>query len=263
MNRLRKFSKVFHKDSPAKPVETYVGKPTYRGKTPLTVSDIHGHSPVDSKGLDDPWDELEARRNRPVHRPDSKELVDLLDSFPDPPSFRAVVTNAHPGGQRFYFAEDDLLPPPPDKVLDMIKARERTWTHEARLEQQRTPPAMPRKSLVDSYNISPGRPPLYANSRLNMSTRSLGTNMSLKAGPIVQRAVVHQVDVHTSVAQIASPVTPARRSSPEAQNAMPGGARKRLRSVPTQLSPTQRLAADEELYKAYPSTLQARSKRQI
>ncbi|KAJ7497272.1 hypothetical protein FB451DRAFT_223038 [Mycena latifolia] len=275
MDRLRKFSKVFHKDSPAKQVEPYVGtKPVYRGRTPLTVSDIHSHSPVKSKSLEDSWDELGVILNPRVHpSPVQKEqkLVDILDSFPTPPPFRPVVTNAHPDGPRFYFPMDDLLPPPPDKVLDMIKERERTRTHEARLEQHRALPVKPLVAPVNSYDLPPYRLPLYANSRANMSTRSLGANASLKAGPPVQRTVVQQVNVvHGSAPLKADSVMPVPRRSPprtdsqqERLYAMPEGERKRLRSVPTQLSPTQLSAGNEELYKAYPSTLQGRPKRHM
>ncbi|KAJ7096347.1 hypothetical protein C8R44DRAFT_950326 [Mycena epipterygia] len=262
MDRLRKFSKVFKKDFPVKPTETYVEtKPIYRGTKPLTVSDIHSHSPIDMKRSDPSCDELGTKSTRcpPC-------LPDLIGQFPSPPPFRPVLTDAHLGGPRLYFpndgfslSEDDLLPPPPDKVLDMIKQRERTHTHEARLEQQRTP-----KVPVD---IPPYRRPLYANSHSNVSTRSLGANVRLKTGPIAQRAVVQQAPVHNSVPQKVHPITlvPAPPPRPVGQRknvyTMPEGERKRLRSVPTQLSPTQFSAANEELYRAYPSTVQGRPKR--
>ncbi|KAJ6475343.1 hypothetical protein C8R47DRAFT_699694 [Mycena vitilis] len=242
MNRLRKFSKVFAKDSDGKRQQNSPTKPVYRGsKKPLTVSDIHGHSALEN---DDFYDELGARR--PCYSDEETEVLNILDSFPAPPPLKAVVSDAHPDGRRLYFPMDDFvdpdtfLPPPPDRVLEMVKERERTRTHAARLEQKRTPsPAMP----PSSFGISSYRRPLYATSHSNMSTRSLGTKTTLKSGPIAQRAVVQQVAVHNP--QRAHYVTP-----PAPQ---PAGERKRLRSFPTQLSPNQRSTANEELYQAYPS----------
>ncbi|KAJ7680298.1 hypothetical protein DFH06DRAFT_411268 [Mycena polygramma] len=245
MNRLRKISKVFAKDSDGKRPQNATTKPVYRGsKKPLTVSDIHSHSALEN---DDFCDELGARRPRySNHDFGENNVLNILDSFPAPPPLKAVVTDAHPDGRRLYFPMDDfidpdtLLPPPPDRVLEMVKERERTRTRAARLEQQPTPSsAMP----PSTFGISSYRRPLYANSHSNMSTRSLGTKTTLKAGPLAQRAVVQQVAVHNP--QRARYVTP-----PAPQ---PAGERKRLRSVSTQLSPNQRSAANEELYQAYPS----------
>ncbi|KAJ7462263.1 hypothetical protein B0H11DRAFT_102559 [Mycena galericulata] len=290
MNRLRKLSKVFHKESQPKATENYGGtesrsRPTYRGTKPLTVSDIriHSDSPLTEKvALQDWCDELGARRPRtPPRRPDlndAAELTDILDDFPEPPPFKPVLTDSHPDGTRFYFPNDDLfypnddlLPPPPDKVLQMIKERERTRNHAAHLEQQRTlPPASSQETLANTFDLSPSRRPLYANPRLNMSTHSLGANARLKAGPVPQRAVVQQqTHVHGSSPQRAYPVTPPLRLPPRPGGerkklpTLPEGERKRLRSVPTPISRSQRSAANEELYHAYSATLQGRPRQQI
>ncbi|KAJ7901804.1 hypothetical protein B0H14DRAFT_1253902 [Mycena olivaceomarginata] len=243
MFRLRK---VFHKDSPANHPQISPTKPVYRGTKPLTVSDIHSHSPVEKRPMGDIdyyYDELGTPRSHPRRR-DSEEtnVLDILDSFPAPPPLKAVVSGAHKDGPRFYFPHDDLfddlLPPPPDKVLTMVKERERTLTHQARLEQQATPaPVVP-----PHYGVLSHRRPLYATSHANLSTRSLGANACLKAGPTAQGAVVHQPSGHSSVSQRAYTVTSASRPSPRPEGRrkqlypIPEGERQRLRSAPTQIS---------------------------
>ncbi|KAJ7783155.1 hypothetical protein B0H16DRAFT_480212 [Mycena metata] len=268
MDRLRKFSKVFHKDTPLQRSESLSTKPVYHGTKPLTVLDIHSHSPIPrTRPTDDSYyyPELGVRPRRLEH-PEETNTIDILNTFPTPPPLKAVVSDAYSDGSRLYFPSEDLLPPPPEKVLKLIKERERTRTHEARLEQQRTPaPVM----LPNTYGVSSHRRPLYANSHANISTRSLGANASLKAGPTVQRAVIQQIDVvgHNSPPQRAYPETAPLRITPQpgGQRQKPftllEGERKRLRSVPTQLSRTQRSVANEELYAAYPSTSDGKTRR--
>ncbi|KAJ7045490.1 hypothetical protein C8F04DRAFT_1248903 [Mycena alexandri] len=268
MDRLRKFSKVFHKDTPLQRAESLSTKPVYRGSKPLTVLDIHSHSPIErTRPTDDSYyySELGVRPRRLEH-PEEPSTIDILKTFPTPPPLKAVVSDAYSDGSRLYFPSDDLLPPPPEKVLKLIKERERTRTHEARLEQQRTPsPIM----LPNTYGVSSHRRPLYANSHANISTRSLGANASLKAGPTAQRAVVRQINVvgHHPPPQRAYPETAPLKIIPrpggQRQNpfTLPEGEHKRLRSVPTQLSASQRSVANEELYAAYPSTSHGKPRR--
>jgi hypothetical protein len=150
--------------------------------------------------------------------------------------------------------------------LAMVKERERTLTHQARLEQQATTaPVVP-----PHYGVSSHRRPLYATSHANLSTRSLGANASLKAGSTAQRAVVHQHSSgHSSVSQRAYTVTSASRPSPRPQGRrkqlypIPEGKRQRLRSAPTQISSHDLSMANEELHQAYPSTSQRRHRHQI
>ncbi|KAF8210208.1 hypothetical protein K438DRAFT_144651 [Mycena galopus ATCC 62051] len=282
MFRFRKLSKVFHKDSPATtPPQNSPTRPVYRGTKPLTVSDIHSHSPVEQTrplgDIDYYYDELGTRRSQPSQRKKhlpEEATFDILDHFPAPPPLQAVVSYAHKDGPRLYFSQDDLfspnddlLPPPPDKVLAMVKERERALSHEmGRFEKQQqlgpcpiTPPR---------HGASSSRRPLYENSHANMSTRSLGAHANLKAGPAAQRAVVQQPGGHSPVFKQAYTLTSASRASPRPEGrrerdlpSIPEGERPRLRSAPTKLSSRQLAAANQELYRAYPSAFQGQTNR--
>ncbi|KAJ7925276.1 hypothetical protein B0H13DRAFT_2314773 [Mycena leptocephala] len=259
MERLRKLSKAFHKDSHAKGTQasTSPTKPIYRGAKPLTVSDIHSHSPLREKQFGDDlfYDELGMRRRpqRANHDLEENGVLNILTvSLPLLPSqLSSPMRISMDLGSTFTFLTRSFSPSP-EKVLVMIKERERTRTHEARLGQQRTPShVMP----LSSCGTSSYRRPF------------LGGNANFKAGPIVQRPVVQQGGVHNSVSQRAYPVTPPLRLSPQPEGqrkkpyAMPEGERKRLRSVPTKISPG--LRSNEELYQAYPSAIQGRPQRQM
>ncbi|KAJ7084363.1 hypothetical protein B0H15DRAFT_392412 [Mycena belliarum] len=264
MNRLRKLSiiRVFHKESPVQLVDTHAStKPVYRGKTPLTVSDIHSRFPVDFKSFKAPCDEMGAMCD-PCPDDTEHEIDDIVNSFPAPPPFRPVITNAHPDGPRFYFPMEDLfIPPPPDKVLETIEERNRTRTYEDRVEQQ---------GANITSNASDSRRPLYGNSDLNMSTGSLGARANFKDGRGVQCSAAHQAHSLRSVRVQACSVTSVpehalRRADgqPKRLYAVPQSERTRLRSVPTRLPAMRLAAAKEEPYRAYPSTVQGRSKRPI
>ncbi|KAJ7132773.1 hypothetical protein C8R43DRAFT_956643 [Mycena crocata] len=334
MERFRKLSKVFTNSTlPSSTVDTYNGtKPIYRGTKPLTVADIHSHSPIDAGKSRYYCDELGTRRTQHVSRlphPEDQQIDDILDSFPAPPRLMPVITDngrtLYFPGDDLYYRDDELLPPPPPKVFEMIRQRERTRTHEARLEQQRIiQPDTPVE------NCDPRRP-LYATSHSNMSTRSLGANARLKGDPVPKRAGVQQVKFDGSDAHRARPATaphmptvdgerqklystptrslgastklkrnpsplragvqdatirgpsapsdpqrarpatapyrPSPRPDGERQKLykrlfqMPEGERKRLRSVPTPVSPTELSVAQKGLHQAHPCASQGRSHR--
>ncbi|KAJ7287558.1 hypothetical protein C8J57DRAFT_590464 [Mycena rebaudengoi] len=249
MNRIRKFStKVFQKDSPpAKPSEKYSGpKPVHREK-PIKISDIYPFLDISPKNAPQ-----EPDRYRYAHghsHPEDDYTIDknVVDSFPLPPVFNnSLSTPVHSRS----ITADDLLPPLPQKVQDLIernKQRERTHSPNARSERYGISAATPLDITMTSYQLPSNRRPLHASSHSNMSSRSLGPSARLKAGPIAQRAVVQQasaVPQPYSVPQSASwaystgrptatrPSVPATRPPP--LYSMPEGERRRLRSNPVQ-----------------------------
>ncbi|KAJ6609893.1 hypothetical protein B0H10DRAFT_2225547 [Mycena sp. CBHHK59/15] len=288
MNRIRK---AFQKDNSDKLSDTSAGsKPVYRGTKPLTVSDIHSVmniSPPVRKGRY--WYAEGYSEDEDDDDNDANIEKDVVDSFPLPPASINPRSHRSPSGySRSHRSPsghppaDELLPSPPQQVLDLVEHRQRERTrssrsHQARLEQ---PSSVPLNVHMSSYHQPAHRRPLYATSHSNMLTRSLGANASFKAGPIAQRPAVQQafVPMQPLVAQTvyAVPPVPHHPSSPmhpssthETYSAppagrprllytMPEGEHKRLRSTPAQVSATH-----GECHRFYASTVQGRPGRRI